>query len=78
MLRQLKAIDSPILREDEKLKSSKRLAAMRLQTNGKPDTSPLPGHMDITLLMLYGQILYSGTSYTSALSKLTSSSMHRM
>ena len=67
MLRQLKAIDIPILHEEEKLTFGRKSVAMRLQTNA--DTDIMAPEMDVALLMLYGHILYSGTSYTSALSK---------
>ena len=69
MLRQLKAIDSSILRQEEQLTYGNISAAMRLQSSANFDAMA-PKEMDVALLMLYGHILYSGTSYTSALSKM--------
>ena len=72
ILRQVKAMDQPFLQASGKLASGKQSAVLRMQVTMNPG-SVVPEEMDVVLLMLYGQILCSGTSYTSALSKLVMS-----
>lgn len=64
ILRQIRVIDD----------SQLRVTQPGLQTTGPVDLSEMQGetrNLDVTLLMLYGHILFTSTSYTFALSTAT-------
>ncbi len=67
MLRQIKAMDFVFVDEEGRKRFSSGKGSY-----SKPDESGrliVNDDMDVALLMLYGHILYSGASYTHALSK---------
>lgn len=66
ILRQIKAMDFALNGENRKAKLNEQKASY--STRDEAGNPILPKEMDIGLLMLYGHILYSGTSYTYALS----------
>lgn len=70
VLRQVKAMDFSLVGEDRR-KSLIREKTSYTTKDGKGNQIQAE-EMDVALLMLYGHILYAGTSYSYALSKLTS------
>ena len=67
LLRQLKAMDYPLVSESQKRTFPAGKAGYTLRDeSGNP---VMATSMDVTLLMLYGQILYCGRSFAPALSK---------
>jgi hypothetical protein len=67
ILRQIKAVDFALVGEENVKTLWQERASYRKDENGKPI---LPRAMDVGLLMVYGHMLYSGTSYSYALSPL--------
>jgi general transcription factor 3C polypeptide 3 (transcription factor C subunit 4) len=67
ILRQIKAMDYALVDEEAR----KRFFAERGSYSAVDDSgqSIVNDDMDVALLMLYGHILYAGTSYQYALSK---------
>lgn len=66
VLRQIKAIDFSLIGDSHRKSLYQERAGFNKDAEGKPI---LATEMDVALLMLYGQILYAGRSYTFALSK---------
>jgi general transcription factor 3C polypeptide 3 (transcription factor C subunit 4) len=68
ILRQIKAMDYALIDKDSQKKYfTERGSYSALDENGR---LIINDDMNIALLMLYGHILYTGTSYSYALSKL--------
>lgn len=69
ILRQVKAMDFSLIGED---RHKSRFQERASYTTKDESGNQIQAHeMDVALLMLYGHILYAGTSYSYALSKLT-------
>lgn len=69
ILRQVKAMDFSLIGEDRR---KSRFQERASYTTKDERGNQIQAHeMDVALLMLYGHILYAGTSYSYALSKLT-------
>ena len=67
LLRQLKAMDFPLVGESQKQSFPGGRAGYTMKDeSGNPH---MASDMDVALLMLYGHILYCGRSFTPALSK---------
>lgn len=67
LLRQLKAIDFPLVSESQKRTFPAGKAGYT--SKDKSGKAIVATDMDVALLMLYGQILYCGRSFAPALSK---------
>lgn len=73
MLRQIKAVDYTLPEDPSNISQAHRTRASvfheRAALTTKDETgNPIPAHdMDVALLVLYGHILYAGSSFTNAL-----------
>ena len=67
LLRQLKAMDFPLVGEEQKLAFPAGRAGYA--TKDESGNLVMASGMDVALLMLYGHLLYCGRSFTAALSK---------
>lgn len=67
VLRQLKAMDFSLLVEERSQSHFQERAAYTTRDNG--GTPMMAEALDISLLMLYGNMLYAGRSYPYAISK---------
>ena len=68
ILRQVKAMDFALVGEDRRKTIFQEKASYTMKDK---DGNPIRAkEMDVALLMLYGHILYTGTSYSYALSML--------
>jgi general transcription factor 3C polypeptide 3 (transcription factor C subunit 4) len=73
MLRQIKAMDYGLVNDDARRKFFSEKGSYSAQDeSGRLIVNK---DMDIALLMVYGHILYTGTSYAYALSKFTATGL---
>ena len=70
ILRQVKAMDFSLIGEDRRKSLFQEKASYT--TKDEQGNQIQAQEMDVALLMLYGHILYAGTSYSYALSKFAS------
>lgn len=69
ILRQVKAMDFSLLGDEGRRSIFQERASY---TTKDEKGKPIPAEeMDVALLMLYGHVLYAGTSYSYALSEVT-------
>jgi len=73
ILRQIKAMDYSLVDEEGKKKITEKGSYFAVDDHGRPIINT---DMDINLLMMYGYILYSSSSYSLALSKINHDYRH--